>query len=224
MNGQHSQAGCHVLILHQNIAGHIQMDGSKVPDCLDAVLYKIKNMKLRRVSAGSPLHDYAVKASDKYKEQSATVCVGISVPADFDAHFASLSSLNRHNIRTAYNCLNRDDKSDAIKVFDNVESLVVVERGQIMGIYMKRLFTKNKQRGAVKTAIKRFVYKYIKHDTHSLFTLANTFHAILYIDGEAAAFLNGFTDHGHSMIVVPRLAVDIDYKFCLPGLYCCARH
>ena len=194
-----------------------KMDNAAKEEYLDAILYKIKDIKLRRVSAGSPLHDYAVKAGDKYKEQAATVCVGIPVPADFDTHFASLSSSNRQNIRTAYNRLNRDGKSYAIKVFDNVESLGAVERGQIMDIYMKRLFSKYKQRGAVKTAIKRFVYEHIKHDTHSLFSLANTFHAILYIDGEAAAFLSGFTDHGRSTIVVPRLAVDIDYKFYSPG-------
>lgn len=194
-----------------------KMDNATKEKCLNTIFYKTKGIRLRRVSTSNPLYDYIVKRSNKYKEQQETVCVSVPVPTDFDEHFTSLSSSNRQNIRTAYNRLNRDSKKYEIKVFDKSEIPGNTERRQIMDIYMKRLFSKYKQRGAVKTAIKRFIYEHIKHDTNSLFTLQNSFHAILYIDGKAAAFLSGLTDHGRTTLVVPRLAVDIDYKFYSPG-------
>ncbi len=36
MDGEHSQRRSHVLVLHQNVGGHVQMGGGEIPDGLDA--------------------------------------------------------------------------------------------------------------------------------------------------------------------------------------------
>lgn len=45
----------------------------------------------------------------------------------------------------------------------------------------------------------------------------NTFHALLFINGELASFMAGFMDHEQQKLVIPRLAIDHAFKFYSPG-------
>lgn len=194
------------------------LDEATKDACLDAIFSKTGNLlNINRVKPNNPLYSYLTKRADKYTEKATTVCVTIPVPEKFEDLFATLSSSNRQNIRTAYNRLNRDGKSYELKTFDGADKLGKKERNEIMALYLKRLFTKYKKPKPIETTIRKFKYNHIKHDTLSLFSLDNAFHAILYIDGKAAGFFSGITDRGHSTVVVPRLAIDIDYKFYSPG-------
>lgn len=190
----------------------------EIEECLDAIFDKLGDkIKFQRIKADNPLCSYLKKREDKYREQPATVCVSIPIPTKFEELFATLSSSNRQNIRTAYNRLNRDGQSYELKIFNTAEALGSKERDEIMTLYLKRLFNKYKKPKRFETSIRKFKYYHIKHDTRSLFSLENAFHAILYINGKAAGFFSGMSDRGNSTIVVPRLAIDIDYRFYSPG-------
>ena len=192
------------------------LDNKTREECLNKIFHEVNDITLQRLRPENYLYNYITKLN-KFEVLPITTCVSIPIPHIFEDWFLTLSSSSRQNVRTAYNRLKRDGLTFKTITCSKSYTLSDEKRKQIMSLYTKRLFTKYNKTGNIKTIIKKMLYKYIKHDTLSLFKLDNTFHNILYINGKPAAFLSGFIDHGNSTIVVPRLAVDIEYKFYSPG-------
>ena len=187
-------------------------------ECLDLLFAKIgKSAALRRISATSYLYNYLQQYSaGNISEPTTAVCVAISFEDSYDDYFKTLSSSVRQNVRTAYNRMNRDGKIFELKIYRGSE-LSENNRKEIMEVYIDRLFGKYKKKKGPVLWWNRFKYAYVKHDTKSLFELDNTFHAVLYIDGKIAAFMNGLANYSNTKVVVPRLAIDMEYKFYSPG-------
>ena len=91
---------------------------------------------------------------------------------------------------------------------------------QLISLYLERLLGKYKRIRFGNTfyrLYKTFLYKHTFHDTVSLRQLGNSFHAVLYNEGKPMAFMAGYVDHKCKRVVVPRLAIDFEYKFYSPG-------
>ena len=150
-----------------------------------------------------------------------TPCVKICFGDDIDAHIKTLSSSVRQNIRTAYNRMRRDSMSYELKVFVG-ENIMDSKVGKdIMNIYVKRQklkYSKHKNLINLPFAfVGKFKYSHILHDSISLRRDGNAFHSVLYINGKAVSFMSGFADNRGCRVVIPRLAIDIDYGFYSPG-------
>lgn len=177
-----------------------------------------RKMQMRRVLTPSTL---SAQLEDKggWRCVMPTECVRIDFGDDIDAHLKGLKSSVRQNIRTAYNRLNRDNKQYSLQIFDH-QTIDQATWDEMMDIYLKRLFDKYKQKKANNALKKReryFFYRHFKHDTRSLRLLSNTWHAVLRIDGQLAAFMSGFVNHSGTEIVIPRLAIDATFSFYSPG-------
>ncbi len=185
--------------------------------CVEVLLDKVgKKALLRRLDENGDFARILAAYTSGVKEREKTVCVSIDLNIDIDSYFAGLSSSVRQNVRTAYNRMKRDGRVYELKVYDGDVEMPKKCRKEIMSVYLSRLFSKYKHRGGMRL-FDHLKYKYLKHDSKSLFVLDNRFHAVLYIDGRIAGFMNGLKSHDNASIVVPRLAIDNTYRFYSPG-------
>lgn len=65
--------------------------------------------------------------------------------------------------------------------------------------------------------IRSIFVKYLRHDNYSLYNNDNSVLSVLYIEGEPAAMFNGVLSKNQDRIVIPRLAINNDFKFYSPG-------
>ena len=147
------------------------------------------------------------------------ICVKIDFPQGAEALLKGLSKSVRQNLRTAYNRMNRDNMAYKLQVYRGEEMTDEIWR-EIMKVYLNRLFTKHKVK-ALNNPLYRHIhywkYRHIKHDTKSLRQLPNSFHAILYGNEHIMGFLSGLTNHDGTEVVIPRLAIDSQFRFYSPG-------
>lgn len=152
-------------------------------------------------------------------ERQSQVCVKIDFPQGAEPLLASLSKSVRQNLRTAYNRMNRDSITYRLQVYRGEEMTNEVWQ-QMMAVYLGRLFTKYKMK-AQDNYWYRYThywkYRHIKHDTKSLRRLPNSFHAVLYGNGHLMGFMSGFISYDGTRTVIPRLAIDNQYRFYSPG-------
>jgi hypothetical protein len=178
-----------------------------------------KKMALYRIQCDSPLLRYIPKERvDRCLEQA---CVSISVPrGGAETLLKSLRPSVRQNIRTAYNRMKRDGLSYRLEVYDAAHPVSDAVWDRIMDLYFERMSTKYKRRKTrswLSRQLMRRRYYRIKHDTRSLHSLPNGFHAVLWSGKRIMAFMSGLTSHDASLVSVPRLAIDSFYGFYSPG-------
>lgn len=190
-------------------------------ECVLALLKNISGkITFRRINSDScvtrVLNEEGLVASMRE-----TPCVKICFGNDIEAHVKSLSSSVRQNIRTAYNRMKRDSLSYELKVYVNECNLDDRIEKDVMNIYLKRQklkYSKHKHLISLPyDCVGRIRYRHVLHDSISLRHDSNAFHSVLYLNGKAVSFMSGFVDNGASRVVIPRLAIDIDYGFYSPG-------
>lgn len=188
--------------------------------CVDLLMEKMgRRFKLKRIDEKSRINSYLAECGRSIK-LSKVPCVRLKFTDDVDVHIKGLSSSVRQNIRTAYNRMKRDNVEYELRIWMPGEVMEQQTREKIMKLYLKRLFGKYKRHkigNLFYQLYKTVCYKYIKHDTHSLYELSNSFHAALFSQGQLMCFMSGFTDHKNTKVVIPRLAINDTYKFYSPG-------
>ena len=157
---------------------------------------------------------YLLENSEKL---SCSECVCINLGSDYDTYYQSLSKHARQNIRTAYNRLNRDEKTYTFHVVQGAEHLTKQQKDDIIRLYCTRMRSKFGKE-VLPYPIMYPVQRYCNPIVRNLYSLDNKFHAMLYINGELAAFLSGLRNGDGSRIVVPRLAMNDAFDFYEPGI------
>lgn len=178
-----------------------------------------KNFKLKRIEENSPINVYFANCGKNIKT-SQSACVSLKFTDDVDRYFKGLSASVKQNLRTACNRMKRDEVEYELKVWMSPNIMEQQVWQGIMKLYLKRLLGKYKRHKVGNLFYKLYktiFYTYFKHDTHSLHRLDNSFHAAIFIQGELAGFMSGFSNHTNTKVVIPRLAINDTYKFYSPG-------
>lgn len=151
---------------------------------------------------GEGIDGYDISATSKDN-------VAIDFSDGHDVWFRSLSKNVRQNLRTAYNRLEKDEKSLRIEVSRGTQishSLM----NKLLDIYIKR----HNERYDVKTSsLKSFYLRYLDFSTRALIQSPKSIH--IYISDRIAGFCSGYIDH--NSFVVPRLSIDNDFSRYSPG-------
>lgn len=133
-------------------------------------------------------------------------------------NIARLSRSVRQNLRTAYNRLERDGKSFRLEVHYGNMADARKMRKEILDCYERRqLEFYSRKMKWLRFEYHKFGMKYLRHDKFSLFGNDNSVQVALYIDGRVAGMYAGVLNHRKDCILVPRLAINMDYKFYSPG-------
>ena len=199
-----------------------------------AVFEAVKNryagytLKLNKVNQASALCAYLLRYA---KTVSQSECVCIDLGCDYDAYYQALSKHSRQNIRTAYNRMTRDEKQFEFQIIQGKECLTKQQKDDIIRVYCKRMRSKFGKE-VLPYPVMYPIQRYCNPIVRNLYSLDNKFHAVLYIDGQLAAFLSGFCNGDGSRIVVPRLSMSDKFDFYDPGIillretaeYLCREH
>jgi len=171
---------------------------------------------LRRLSSDSLLR--TIPEGIPYKEKLEMECVSIHLPFEPGQ---TLSKSVRQNIRTAYNRTKRDNICYEFKIFQRG---TISQEGKLWrkmtDIYVERLLSKYKKKARNNPLYRKIFawrYKYLKHDTKSLRSLPNSFHAVLMCGDNIMAFLSGFMSHDENTLVIPRLSINATFRTYSPG-------
>lgn len=196
-------------------------DADTLRACVELFAARIGHKVIfRRMNEHSPVTGI-LRGMGRITKEARLQCVTLSFGEDFDAHLKTLSASVRQNIRTAYNRMKRDDVTCTLQLFTASNRMSSLMYKDVMRLYLERLFLKYTSQRGLKRLWRighhTFVYKYWKHDTISLRANPNTFHALLFINGELASFMAGFMDNEQQKLVIPRLAIDHAFKFYSPG-------
>lgn len=131
----------------------------------------------------------------------------------YNAYYASLSKNTRQNIRTSYNRLEKDGKvltSEFVRGCD----LDSVTEDTIVNIYLRRREShKNSD-----SYIHKLFLKYFHYFTQASKRFEYSIYGIVRIDGEIAAFWNGFVSTDGRYVSCPRLAIDERFNKYSPGI------
>lgn len=160
-----------------------------------------------------------------------TECACVFPGNDDEAYYKSLSKNARQNIRTAYNRLNRDQKSWELCIISGDERLTNKQKDAISSVYASRMQVKLGKE-ALPYPVLFAVQRFFNPISRALNRLNSKFHALLYIDGKLAACLSGFYNCDGSRIVVPHLSMNNKFDFYDPGIvllretakYLCTQH
>ena len=141
-------------------------------------------------------------------------CVRLPFPEGYDAYYAGLSKSVRQNLRTAYNRLNRDQKTIELTVC-RTEPFEPALWQEALRIHVKR----KRLRDGIR---EDWLHSYAAHHHDPLEkALKNNGPHMLFlltVDGVGAAYFAGFLSNDGLSVVVPRLSIDDDFKFYSPGL------
>lgn len=142
----------------------------------------------------------------------------IHLEENYPDNIARLSRSVRQNLRTAYNRLERDGKSYRLEVHYGSMADARKMRTEILDCYENRqLYSYSKKMKWLRFEYHKIGMKYFRHDKFSLFGNENSVQVALYIDGKVAGMYAGVLNHRKDCILVPRLAINMDYKFYSPG-------
>ncbi|MCR4662598.1 MAG: GNAT family N-acetyltransferase [Endomicrobiaceae bacterium] len=129
----------------------------------------------------------------------------------WDTYFSGLSKSQRQNIRTAYNRLNRENKSFSFLSTTNNQQATALYN-KCFKLYMKRQATKY---GA---GLKELLfYKYFHYMSQCALTDINFAFAFV-IEKEIASVMIGFFDPVRNAVEISILAVNDKYLFYSPGV------
>lgn len=85
-------------------------------------------------------------------------------------------------------------------------------------IYLNRQKTEYlNNKSSLKKLLSILFLKYFRHDGYSLYQNDNAVLSMLYINDKPAAMFSGILNKSGDRIVIPRLAIDTNYKFYSPG-------
>ena len=174
--------------------------------------------RLNRLQDGSVLRK-AIPDASILKESRRTY-VHIPIQGNYESYFSSLSSSVRQNVRTAYNRMRRDGHEFVLRVFEGPDALSEEVWKAMMDVYCERLFGRYKKKkihGVLSRMYWKNYYHNIKFDTKALRQLPECFHAALYDGDRIVAMMSGLKTGSGKELTVPRLAIDIDYRFYSPG-------
>ncbi len=144
-------------------------------------------------------------------------CVNLPLGDDANSYYNMLSKNARQNIRTAYNRLNRDEKSFDFEVISGDKRLISKQKNSISKIYAHRMKTKLGNQ-TLPFPLIFLSQRYFNSMVKLLNNSGNQFHALLYIDGTLAAYMSGLFSEDSSKIVVPKLAMNDQFNFYDPGI------
>lgn len=132
---------------------------------------------------------------------------------DYDQYLSSLSKNTRQNIRTAYNRLKKDNYEHELKMvsFKYEHDEFIKIHKMCLNLYKKRL-KKQYNCGVLALIMKKYDYvsKGIMNDLGYI--------SALNFNGRIVAFMEGFIDKKNKSILIPRLAIDEQFKFYSPGI------
>ena len=151
-----------------------------------------------------------------YRLLSYKDCVIIKLRESYDSYFKGLSSSVRQNIRTAYNRLNRDGHRYVFLFYVNAKDVPTKVRREAESCYVRRQVS-NYTTSKYKALKKMIGIRFFHHDHYSLNRNNNAVWAVLYIDEIVAGMFAGILNSRKDTVSIPRLAINIDYKFYSPG-------
>ena len=171
----------------------------------------VGTLRINKLPEGSKLNQLlsrTYKAADTPK-----TCVNIPFGDDYDGYFACLSKSVRQNNRTAKNRLAREGKTFRVETF--------VGGGECKA-YVKeayRIYTErsNERYHHNMKGWEVFIKEYFQAVSLSLQKSHNRMWSFLFIDGEMAGFMGGFTTVDGTRVVIPRLAINGKYALYCPG-------
>ncbi len=151
----------------------------------------------------------------KIDELHDVVAIAIDLPPSHDQYIASLSKHTRQNLRTAYNRLSKAELSLASNIFftKDITSQVIdrLYNGHI-GMYEERQVNRyNSSR----------LRQWLKGKYHYLVSTLKTsvgFISEIRINGNPAAFMEGYVNADNVSVVIPKLAINEQYGHYSPGM------
>ena len=140
--------------------------------------------------------------------------VSVHFKDGYDEFWGRLSKSTKQNIRTAYNHLKTDNKGFEFSR-RKYQDLTDIEKKAISKLYFTRLTQKYDKPNNI---IYRYLYENVHHYSVAFKALDNVDYYILKIDGELSAFLAGMNNINGDYFIVPRLAIDDEFKRYSPGM------
>ena len=117
--------------------------------------------------------------------------------------------------------MNRDGVPFELRVFTKQNHPLDRDTwSRVTDLYISRLLSKYKKKAKHNPIYRKvFIwrYKYLKHDTKSLYELPNSMHALLMSGNDVMAFLSGYLSHDGKTLAVPRLAINSSFQTYSPG-------
>lgn len=189
-----------------NFCSPIWIDEKYIPVGLELLQRLYGNITLHKIREDNPILFYSSHDSVINRPS-----VNISFDHCYDLYFNSLTKSVRQNIRTAYNRLHTDGQSLNFIALDHCSYKNNLD--QILFISNKRHYERY---GHNASWIKKLFLKYLNFATIIYKRSSLSLSFLLKIDNKPAAFMSGLlTDNRY---IVPRLAIDIDFKRYSPGL------
>lgn len=140
--------------------------------------------------------------------------VNISFTKTYEEYYSVLSKNMRQNIRTAYNRLNKDNCEFEFKCYLGTP----ISRkllNNLIDVYCDR----HTNRYEITTSIlKKYYLKYFDFSTWCQQYYNNNLYAVIFINGEVAAFLSGLIDKKTDEAIIPRLSIKEEFGKYSPGI------
>ncbi len=188
----------------------------ELKDCLKRLLGALNRpLRLRRLAGHSKILE-AMKELFPKLEMKEQTFLKIPQQKDIDEYIAGLSKSTRQNIRTAYNRMNRDEiKFDLEVAYPTKDKLELYNEAISAYVERQKKFY-NKKYLLGSKALTELYYKTFDPESRSLKDLANSFTAVLKLNGQVAGIMMALAHE--NTIVVPRLAIDSEFNFYSPGV------
>ena len=163
------------------------------------------------------LHDSSI-TTQFLKQYSVSVLyryVNTHINLDFDDYSSYVRTLGKHaaqNLRTAYNRIKRDGHVISFDFKVHPKHIP----NEVTRLYAVR--QAEHYRGQSRLKFRDWIRWCLFKDGFQIMTSPIGFLAMLKIDEKCAAFMGGMINPRCKMLEVPKLAIDIGYKFYSPGL------
>lgn len=140
--------------------------------------------------------------------------VTIDTENDYDLWHSKLSKSTRQNIRTAYNRMNTDGVQLRVEILRG-ERIKRKTLDHLIDLYCKR----HEERYDVATSAGKMLYlKYLDFSTACLRSYRDNFCAMVYMNGQLAAFMSGLVEKQGRSVVIPRLSIEDQFSRYSPGV------
>ncbi|MBR1801834.1 GNAT family N-acetyltransferase [Candidatus Saccharibacteria bacterium] len=181
--------------------------------------YKINKFTTRFIDVKSPTYK-ALKKFEKFNVDKVWENVIINFPSkSYDEYFSKLTKHGKQNIRTAYNRAEKKDIEISLTVYSNVLGAggpaEKVDKKNCLELYIKRQLKTYVTERASTYAFRTKHFQYLSVSSR---INPNAFFAVLKMNGEIAAFMEGFYNPFDKSIEIPRLAMNDKMRFYSPGM------
>lgn len=174
--------------------------------------YKSGTIYFDRISEHSLVYKYASK--NNFFSMKPSVLVTIHLETTYDNWHKELSKHVKQNLRTSYNRLKKDEKKFDFKFYyGNTPNKTI--RQDIMHLFARRLCEHSEINS---TLVEKALYYLKQRNPMTIGIIKNPEYvgATLYIEDKLAAFFDGIVGQDRR-ILVPRLAINLDYGRYSPG-------